>query len=73
MLYNIKFTFGVFLTLFSCILGDKTPPTGEGDNIFVYYGDYNIYDKAILYVPKGCIEAYKNAYPWGAFHNVMEE
>lgn len=30
-------------------------------------------EKCILYVPKGCVEAYRNAIEWGDFKNIQEE
>ena len=35
--------------------------------------DPAVYLSAILYIPKGCIEAYKAAEPWSAFQNIIEE
>lgn len=34
--------------------------------------DSSIYSKAILYVPKGCVNAYKNASGWKNFKNIVE-
>lgn len=46
----------------------KNPPLIE-------YGTFydDIYDKATLYIPQGTIDAYKKAYGWSYFKNIVEE
>ncbi len=44
----------------------NTPP-------FIPDFDYNTYQTATLYVPKGSIDAYKNANGWRRFANIVEE
>lgn len=48
------------------------PPTIENDNVRGAF-DGNIFSSATLYVPQGTIEAYKSAYEWSKFQNIVEE
>lgn len=45
----------------------KTPPTIEDETVFNHYAPY-----VTLYVPKGSVEAYKTAFRWQDFGNIVE-
>ena len=47
-------------------LDKNTPPTGIYEDSF----DEEIYKKAILFVPEGCVEAYRNSDGWNKFVNI---
>lgn len=52
---------------------NTTPPLLERDknrNFSIF--SYNCRESAILYVPKGCVEVYRNADGWGNFVNIVE-
>jgi len=46
----------------------NTPPNCLGDNVFIP----SVYVNATLYVPIGCESAYKNAFIWKNFSNIVE-
>ena len=35
--------------------------------------DYSVYDKAVLFVPKGCVNTYKETEYWNRFKTILEE
>ena len=43
----------------------------NGDNI--WDEDYSVYDKAVLFVPKGCVNTYKETEYWNLFKTILEE
>jgi hypothetical protein len=49
-------------------LKPTTPPTLGNTNAF-----YNIPTDCIIYVPKGCLEAYQNATNWSTYAKYMQE
>ena len=61
----------------------KNPPKYyyDDDEFYAdeYYGmlvelvELEVYEKAVLYVPKGCKKEYRGEWPWNKFKNIVEE
>lgn len=49
---------------------DKYYVVGHDEYVFVTYDD-TIYHQATLYVPRGSVDAYRNATDWGRFANIV--
>lgn len=57
-------SFGDCRSLDTLIVYTTTPPSFSNDDTNLYY--------SILYVPKGCVNAYKNATTWKKFKYILE-
>ena len=52
---------------------NSTPPSVYGTNDPYYYPFYSVdKKKCVVWVPRGCVAAYKNANPWKDFSNFKE-
>ena len=52
---------------------NSTPPSVYGTNNPYYYPFYSVdKKKCVVWVPRGCVAAYKNANPWKDFSNFKE-
>ena len=66
--YIGDFAFGICSGLTSIHCKSETPI-----NLRSTPFDYKTTNFATLYVPKGSIDAYKSAYKWREFQNILEE
>ena len=53
------------------IYSDNPVPPVAAEGYFYYFDDAT-YENAVLYVPKGSLEAYRTAYVWSNFLNIVE-
>ena len=51
----------------------KNPPKFDNGNSQTEIVEENVYENAVLYVPKGCKEKYKEELIWSQFNKIVEE
>ena len=49
------------------VLATTPPSCGLGYHLF----SDDTYSQATLYIPKGCLDAYRSNWPWNQFHNIV--